>query len=184
MASWKKLQQCGSNWVVKTAPVVLKQRKTKTINLQPTFKSHFTSKPHLKQDCIVKITGRLYGFYLPIFTTTKKQRWKYCFSQFFWSLLGIFADCLTPIELSTCECLQMFNELYKLYYYAYADIPRWKYRYRFRQDISTSNYVYVSGHKLTALHPAAQLQEKWQLCPQTSQNTVYWNETINTKLFM
>lgn len=107
--------------------------------------------------------------------TTEKQRWDYCFSQFFSSLLGIFADCLTHVKLSFYECLQSFYELYKLYYYAYVDIPRWKNRYMFRQEVSTSNYVYKLGHKLKVLHLATVplAKEKLQLCPQIGQNIVY-----------
>jgi len=36
-----------------------------------------------KQDWIVKITGRHYGFYLHIFMTTAKQKQEHCCSQFF-----------------------------------------------------------------------------------------------------
>lgn len=111
------LQLAGENCFC-SSPAVKTQNNKSPDNIRKPLHN----KPHLKHDWIVKITGRLYGFYLPIFITTKKQRWKYCFSQFFSSLLGIFDDCLTHIELSTCECLQTFNELYKLYYYAYADV--------------------------------------------------------------
>lgn len=71
-----------------------------------------------------------------------------------------------------------------MYCYAYADIPRWKYRYMFKQDIS--NYVYMLGHKLKVLYLATQppAKEKLQLCPQIGQNIVCWNETINIKPFL
>lgn len=73
-----------------------------------------------------------------------------------------------------------------MYYYAYAHIPRWKYRYTFRQDVSTSKYVYTLGYKLKVLHLATlpPAKEKLQLCLQKSQNIVYRNETINSKLFL
>lgn len=56
----------------------------------------------------------------------------------------------------------------------------------FRQDVSTSNNVYMLGHKLKVFHVATlpPAKEKLQLCPQISQNIVYWSETINTKLFL
>lgn len=43
---------------------------------------------------------------------------------------------------------KVFTSFIKMYYYAYAGVSRWKYRYINTQDISASNYVYMLGQKL------------------------------------
>lgn len=99
-----KHEQPSSSWMVKTASCVcqLKNNKPPANTKKPLHKQHTPQ----KQDWIVKITGRHYGFYLRIFVTTEKQKQEHCCSQFFWSLLGICDDCST----GKTECLWMLKK--------------------------------------------------------------------------